>query len=141
MRNIVRESTLLWSLSSLFLGVFGLVALLLAALGIYGIMAFTVSQRSRELGLRLALGAAGSELRTQVIAGGMKLTGIGLAVGLVVVVAGAGALRGVLFGVSALDPATLGGVALLFGLVAVVAAALPAQRASRTDPLEVLRSD
>lgn len=139
--EIVQESTLLWAMSSAFLGVFGLVALSLAALGIYGLMAFSVAQRRREMGLRMALGAPGASLQRSVVMGGLKLTLVGAGAGLVLAMAGGAAARSVLFGVSALDPVTLGGVTLLFLLVATAAAAIPARRAARVDPLQVLRSE
>jgi putative ABC transport system permease protein len=128
-------------MSSTFLGVFGLVALLLAALGIYGLMSFSVAQRQREMGLRMALGADGAEIRRKVVGGGVKLTAVGIVAGVGLAVPAAVAARSVLFGVSALDPVTLVAVVSVFGLVAVVAAAVPAWRASRVDPLEVLRSE
>ncbi|MEJ2541144.1 MAG: FtsX-like permease family protein [Gemmatimonadota bacterium] len=140
-REIVRESALLWSMSSAFLGAFGVIALLLAALGIYGVIAFSVAQRRSELGLRMALGADGRTLRRSVIGDGLRLTGLGLAVGLVLAVALAGLARNVLFGVSVLDPITVGGVLALFAGVALVASAVPAWRAARVDPLRALREE
>ncbi len=139
--SIVDQKTLLWSMSSTFLGIFGLVALLLAALGIYGLMSFSVAQRHREMGLRMALGADGAEIRRKVVGGGVKLTAVGIVAGVGLAIPAAGAVRSVLFGVSALDPVTLVAVVSVFGLVAVVAAAVPAWRASRVDPLQVLRSE
>ncbi len=141
LRDIVRESTLLWTVSSVFLGAFGLIALLLAALGIYGVVAFSVAQRRSEIGLRMALGADGRALQRSVVADGLRLTGIGLAVGLVLAVALAGLARNVLYGVSILDPVTLAGVLALFAGVTLVASAIPARRAARVDPLRVLRDD
>ncbi len=139
--GIVDQKTLLWSMSSTFLGVFGLVALLLAALGIYGLMSFSVAQRKREMGLRMALGADAGVIRRKVVGGGIKLTGLGLVAGVALSIPAAGAVRSLLFGVSALDPLTVAVVVAVFGTVAVAAAAIPAWRASRVDPLEVLRSE
>ncbi len=139
--EVVKESTLLWTMSSFFLGIFGLVAILLAALGIYGLMAFTVSQRRKEMGLRIALGAESGVIQRGVVIGAMKLVTLGLVVGLSIALLGANAARNVLFGVSAMDPTTLGGVLVLFLMIALVAAAIPARRAARVDPLQVLRSD
>lgn len=139
--DVLMESTLLWSVSSAFLGVFGLVALALAALGIYGVIAFSVTQRRQEMGLRMALGADAAEIQKSVIGDGLRLTGVGLAIGMVLAVAGGSALNSVLYGVSATDPLTLGTVLALFTLVAFVASAIPARRAARTDPLRVLRDE
>lgn len=137
--EIVRESTLLWALSSVFLGAFGLIALLLAALGIYGVIAFSVAQRRSEIGLRMALGADGGALQRSVIADGLRLTGLGLVTGLVLAVVLAGLARNLLYGVSILDPVTVTVVVALFAGVALAASALPAWRAARVDPLRVLR--
>lgn len=139
--EVVKESLLLWSVSSLFLGVFGVVAVLLAALGIYGLMSFTVAERRREMGLRIALGAKGEQIQREVVWDGLKLAVVGLVLGVVFAIAGATAARSILFGVSALDPITLAGVAGLFALVTALAAALPARRAAKVDPLQVLRSE
>lgn len=139
--EIMRESTLLWSMSSAFLGVFGVIAILLAALGIYGLMSFTVAQRRREMGLRMALGADQRSITKTIVVGGLKLTGIGIGVGVVVAVTVATAARSVLYGVSAVDPVTLLAVVLGFAVVALFAAAIPARRAARVDPLQVLRSE
>lgn len=139
--EVVDQSVLLWTLISTFLGVFGLVALALAALGIYGLMAFTVAQRRQEMGLRMALGADAAEIQRSVVVRGLKLTLTGLVIGVGVAVIAAGFIRSILYGVSALDPLTLLGVTLVFGLVAVAAAGIPARRAARVDPLQVLRSD
>jgi predicted permease len=139
--EIVRESTLLWALSSAFLGAFGLIALLLATLGIYGVIAFSVAQRRSEIGLRMALGADGGALQRSVIVDGLRLTGLGLVTGLVLAVVLAGLARNLLYGVSILDPLTVGGVVGLFAGVALAASAVPAWRAARVDPLRVLRDE
>lgn len=140
-KEIVRESTLLWALSSAFLGAFGLIALLLAALGIYGVIAFSVAQRRSEIGLRMALGANGGALQRSVIADGLRLTGLGLVTGLVLAVVLAGLARNLLYGVSILDPITVAVVVALFAGVALAASAVPAWRAARVDPLRVLRDE
>ena len=139
--EIVRESTLLWTVSSVFLGAFGVVALLLAALGIYGVIAFSVAQRRSEIGLRMALGADGGALQRSVVLDGLRLTSVGLALGLTLAVGLAALARNVLYGVSILDPLTVGGVLALFTAVTLVASAFPARRAARVDPLRVLRDD
>ena len=140
-QEIVRENTLLWAMSSLFLGAFGVIALLLAALGIYGVIAFSVAQRRSEIGLRMALGADGRALQRSVIMDGLRLTGLGLVTGLALAVLLAALARNVLYGVSILDPTTVGIVVALFAGVALAASAVPAWRAARVDPLRVLRDE
>ena len=121
------------------LGVFGLLALILAAIGIYGIMSYTVAQRTREIGIRSALGAARGDVFRLVIGQGMKLTLIGLLIGLAVALLLTRLLSSLLFGVSATDPLTYIGISLLFGLVAFLASYLPARRATLVDPMIALR--
>lgn len=140
MSDVVAESQLQWSLSSLFLAIFGGGALLLATLGIYGLISYSVAQRERELAVRMALGASGSEIRRRVVGDGLELTGLGLAIGLAAALAMGRLLSTVLYGVSAADPATLGSVLGLFLVVAALASLVPATRASRTSPVTALRS-
>jgi putative ABC transport system permease protein len=122
------------------LGGFALAALVLAAVGIYGVVAYSVVQRTRELGIRMALGAGGGKLVRMVIRQGMAPVLGGMALGLVGALAGGRALRSLLFGVGAGDPGTF--VAVTFFLVAVALAAiyLPARRAARSDPMAALRN-
>jgi len=138
---VVAENQLQWSLSSVFLGIFGGGALLLATLGIYGLVSFSVSQRRRELGVRIALGATRGEIRKTVVGDGLRLTGIGLAVGMAAALGVGRLIATVLYEVSPFDPVTLGAVLVLFLAVAALASFVPAARASRTDPIEVLRSE
>ena len=123
------------------LGGFALAALVLAAVGIYGVVAYGVVQRTRELGIRMALGAGGGTLLRMVIRQGMTPVVAGLALGLAGALAGGRVLRSLLFGVGAGDPPTF--VAVTFFLVAVALAAiyLPARRAARSDPMVALRND
>jgi len=139
MSEIVAENALQWSIGSLLLGVFGALALLLASLGIYGVMAYSVAQRRREIGIRMALGATGREIRSVVVGEGLRLTALGTAIGLALVVARL--LSAVLFGVSPFDPVTFAAVAGIFAVTAVVASVLPASEAARTNPVIVLRYD
>ena len=141
MPEIVRESTVQWSMGSLFLGAFGLVAIFLAGIGVYGLVAYSVSQRRKELGIRMAIGAPGGTIRRLVLREALVLALAGGAVGLVLALAAGSAASSVFFGVGAFDPWTVSGVVALFAGLAVVASAVPAFRASRTDPTEVLRAE
>jgi predicted permease len=123
------------------LGVFGLLALALASIGLYGVTNYSVSQRTREIGVRIALGADPRTVLALVLGHGMLLVGLGLALGLVVAVAGAGALSALVVGVNPRDPLTLAGTAGVLGIVALVASYLPARRATRIDPLIALRAE
>jgi hypothetical protein len=114
------------------------VALFLAALGIYGVLAYQVSQRQREIGIRIALGSDAARIFRMVLAEGMVLLGLGFAAGLALAVAIRGALQSQLYGIGALDPLALRAVALVLGLVAIVACLVPARRASRIDPVVAL---
>ena len=128
-------------LNTLLLAVFGATALLLAALGLYSIMAATVRQRTREIGIRIALGAHPSGLRLLVLRQALVVVGVGAALGLVGVAASTRLLRALLFEVSPTDPATLGAVTLLLLFVAALATSLPAWHASRVDPNVALRAE
>ncbi len=141
MGDVVTESTGPWAIGSGFLAVFGLVAVALAALGIYGLITFSVQRRTAELGLRLALGADASRLRRGVVLDGLRLTAVGVALGLLLAAGAGQALRGVLLGVGALDPVSLSGAAGLFIAISGLASWIPARHASRIDPASVLRAD
>ena len=128
-------------LSMTLLGVFAGVALCLASVGLYGVMGLAVTQRTRELGIRLALGASRGDLLRLVLRHGAVLVGIGLAAGLLGAFVASRALRSVLYNVAPLDPAALIGAMLALSLVAFVACFLPARRASLVDPIEALRME
>jgi putative ABC transport system permease protein len=121
--------------------VFAGVALLLAALGLYGVLAGSVTERTREIGIRSALGATRRRLLTMIVRHALALTLVGLGFGLAAAVFLTDLLRSLLFGVTPTDPATFAAVALLLLVVALVAASIPAWRAARVDPAEVLREE
>lgn len=141
MEEILLESTGLWAMSSIFLGAFGLVALALAALGIYGVVAHSVAQRTREVGLRLALGADRRRILRGVVGEGLRVTAVGLLLGVSGAVVAGLLLSSLLLGVGPLDPLTLSSVVALFMLVSVGAAFLPARRAAAVEPAETLRME
>ena len=122
-------------------GAFGCVAILLAAAGIYGVIAFAVSRRTRELGIRMALGARPAQVILSLIGNGMQLVAIGSALGLAVALPVAGLMGGMLFGVSPRDGATYLSVVLLVAAVGLAAVYLPARRAARVDPVQALRAE
>ena len=117
------------------------VALTLGVVGIYGVISYIVSQRTREIGVRMALGAAGPDVTRMVLRQGMMLAGSGVGVGLVAAIGLTRLMSSLLYGVEATDPVTFGTVALMLSAVALVASYMPALRASRTDPAEALRSE
>ena len=117
------------------------VALLLALAGVYGVMAYTVSQRVPELGVRVALGAAPGDILALVVGHGAKLAGAGLAVGIALSLGASRLLQGLLFGVTPRDPAVLGSVAVLVAFAALAACYVPGRRAARVDPMAALRAE
>jgi predicted permease len=123
------------------LGIFSVLGLALASVGLYGVMAYTVAQRTRELGIRMALGAEAAGIYRVVLGQGAKLTLIGLVIGIVGGLSLARMARGVLFGVSAADPVTIGSVTVILAAVAFLASFIPARRATRVDPLVALKAE
>jgi len=125
----------------LLLGIFASVALALATIGIYGVMAYLVSQGTRELGIRIALGASQHNIVSLVVRQGMALAFSGVMIGLAAAFLLTRLIRSLLYGVQATDPITFAGISLLLAIIALVASYIPAQRAARIDPLISLRSE
>jgi predicted permease len=143
MDDVMSKSVAQPKLEAILLAMFGVLAMLLAAVGIYGVMSYTVTQRTSEFGIRMALGASRSTVLKMVISRGLRLTGIGLGAGLITGLALAFTVKRilarVLFGVSTTDPATFVLVAGLLTLVALLACYIPARRATKVDPMIALR--
>jgi len=139
MEQVLSESTARQNFNMLLLSIFAGLALLLAAIGIYGLMSYTVEQRLQEIGIRVALGAGSGDMLRLVIGQGMKLALIGLALGLAAAFGLTRLLAGLLFGVKTTDPFTYSIVALVLTSVALLACFIPARRAAKIDPLIALR--
>jgi len=140
MQQVVDETLTSRRFNALLLGLFAGVVLLLASVGIYSVLSYIIRGRSREIGIRAALGASRADVLSLVVAEGMTPTLIGIGVGVVAALAASRLLTTLVFGVSASDPLTLAGAAAALAFVALLACLLPAYRASRLDPLTVLRS-
>jgi ABC-type antimicrobial peptide transport system permease subunit len=139
MNDMVNRSVHQENLIAQLSGFFSVFALALACLGLYGVLSFAVVQRTREIGVRLALGAQKSDVVSLVVSQGLKLVLLGSVIGLVAALAATRLVSSLLYGITPTDPATFGGVSLLLGLVAVLASWLPAWRATKVDPMEALR--
>jgi ABC-type antimicrobial peptide transport system permease subunit len=141
MEQLVAGSVARQRFYAVMLSVFAGVAAILAAIGIYGVLAYAVVQRTREIGIRMALGAQRAQVLRLILGRGAMLTAIGIALGLAGAAVGTRVLQDLLFGITPLDPQTFIAVSLLFGLVATVASYLPARRATTVDPMVALRSE
>jgi ABC-type antimicrobial peptide transport system permease subunit len=141
MREIVEQSLLNRRLNLWLLAVFAGVALVLSATGLYGVISYLVSLRTREMGIRMALGARAGDVVGLVLGQGARLTLIGLAIGIAGAFALSRLLASMLYGVSVRDPLTFGAVTVVLTAVALLASLLPARRAARTDPLLAIRSE
>jgi ABC-type antimicrobial peptide transport system permease subunit len=128
-------------MAAMALGSFGVLALILAAVGIYGVMSHVVAGRTREIGLRMALGAQLSDVQKLILNQGMILAGVGSLCGLVIAFGGAHMMKSLLYGVSSSDPITFLCVALLLLGIAFLACWIPARRASRVEPMIALRAE
>jgi ABC-type antimicrobial peptide transport system permease subunit len=127
--------------STLLLSGFAAIALLLAAIGLYGVLAYSVAQRTREIGVRMAIGASPIQVARDVIRSGVSVSAIGLAVGLVAAVWGTALVSSILFGVTQHDPLSYGIAAVLLMAVAIAACAIPTRRAMSVDPVIAMRGD
>ena len=141
MNELLGESIADSRFNTALLSLFAVVALLLAAIGIYGVLAFTVAQRTSEIGIRMALGAQRSSVLRLVVGNGLTLAVVGVAIGAAVALVATRSLQRLVFGVSTADPGVFAFVALVLTAVAATAAAIPALRASRVDPIDALRSE
>jgi putative ABC transport system permease protein len=141
MEQIISGSLAERRFTMLVLIIFAATALLLAAVGIYGVMSYAVTRRTHELGIRVALGSSRGEIVGLVLRQGMRLAAIGLAGGLAAALALTRLMAGLLYGVRPADPATLLGVAMLLGGIALLACYIPARRATAVDPVVALRCE
>ena len=141
MEDVVAGATARPRFTLVLLGTFAVVALLLAAVGIYGVIGYAVSRRTQEIGVRMALGATRANVAGLIVGEGMRIVAIGVAAGLLGAVALTRLMAAMLYGVRATDPLTYVGVAVLLAVVALVASYVPARRATRIDPLVAMRSD
>ena len=139
MEQVIANSVARQNFNMLLLSIFAAIALLLAAIGIYGLMSYSVEQRTQEIGIRMALGAGSADMLRMVMKQGMMLAGIGVAVGLAIAYGVTRVLASLLFGVKSSDPWTFAGVAVVLTVVALIATYVPARRAAATPPSEALR--
>jgi putative ABC transport system permease protein len=141
MAGLARDSMLRLSFTMLTLGIASGLALILGAVGLYGILSYIVAQRTREIGVRMALGAEAGEVRKMVVVQGARVVALGVGIGVVAAVLATRALGSLLFGVQAIDAATFVGMSLSMLAIGLLASYVPARRASRVDPIESLRAD
>jgi putative ABC transport system permease protein len=141
MDDVIAGATAGARFTLVLLATFAVVALVLAAVGIYGVISYAVSRRTHEIGVRVALGASPSTVVRLVIAQGMRVVAVGVAVGLAGSLVASRLMTRLVYGVSVTDPLTYTGVAALLAVVALVASYIPARRATRIDPLVAMRTD
>ena len=139
MDQVIAESIAARRFTMILLAVFAVLALVLASIGIYGVMSYVAAQRTREIGVRMALGAQRKDVMALVLGDAARMIFIGVPIGLIAAGLLASQLKSFVFGVSTVDPLTFGGVALLLSGVAFAACLIPAQRAMRVDPIVALR--
>src|SRR5215831_14419253 len=140
MNHIVAESVARQRFSMLLLGLFAALALLLASVGIYGVMSYSVAQRTREIGIRIALGARRTDVLQMTVMQGLKLVGAGMVLGLAAAFLLTRVMTSLLYGISATDPRTFAGISLVLFAVAILASYIPALRATKVDPIIALRA-
>src|SRR5262249_27236311 len=141
MEDLLADSVSTQRFSLSLLGGFSALALILAMMGVYGVVSYTVAERTPEIGIRIALGAQGRDVLRMILAQGLKPGVIGSVVGLIAALALGRALSSLLYGVTATDPATFAIVVLLLSLVALLACWIPARRATTVDPMAALRRE
>jgi putative ABC transport system permease protein len=141
MEQVLSESLARRRLYMILLGVFAGAALLLAGVGIYGVVSYSVSQRRREMGIRIAIGAERGDVLRLVLGQGARAATLGIALGMAAALALTRLMASLLFGVSAADPLTFLAVALVLTIAALAASYIPARRAMRVDPMVVLRHE
>jgi ABC-type antimicrobial peptide transport system permease subunit len=141
LQEVYDKSLARTSFTLVMLAIAGGMALLLGAAGVYGVIAYSVSQRTREIGIRLALGARNQEVTTMFVRHGARLAALGIVCGVAVAVALTRLMSSMLFEVSPIDPLTYGGVSLGLAAAAVLASYIPALRATMVDPVEALRAE
>ena len=141
LNEVIASTTAPRRFNTLLLAVFAVVALALAAVGIYSVISYSVTQRTQEVGVRMALGARPADVIRLILKHGLALTLIGVAAGVLGGLAAARAMSGLLYGVTATDPATFVAISLLLGIVATLACYLPARRAAKVEPMAALRRE
>ncbi len=141
MAELARDSMVRLTFTMLTLGIVSVLALILGAVGLYGVLSYAVAQRTREIGVRMALGAEARQVRWMVVAEGARLVTIGVAMGVAVALASTRALESLLYGVEALDAASFAVISIAMMVIGLVASYVPARRASRVDPIESLRGE
>jgi ABC-type antimicrobial peptide transport system permease subunit len=141
MKDLYDQSMARTSFALIMLAIAATMALALGVIGIYGVIAYVVAQRSREIGIRLALGAAPAQLKQMFVRQGLALTAVGAGVGLVTAVALTQWMSSLLFGVERLDPPTYGAVLAVLAMAAAMASYVPARRAAAVDPVETLTAE
>ena len=141
MAAYLSASLMRYQLGAFLLSAVGVLALMLAAIGLYGVVSYAVATRTREVGIRMALGADGAAVRRLLTTSGVRLVVVGSGVGLVLSLLVTRLLSSLLFGIETFDPTTFVSAGLVLGVTALLAAYLPARRASRLDPVAALRAD
>jgi len=141
MEQVVGESTARSDFNTLLLSIFAGLALLLAAIGIYGLMTYSVQQRTQEIGIRMALGASPGSVRKMVVLQGMRLAAVGVVIGVAAALALTRFMAGLIYGVKTWDPVVFVTIAVLLGTVSWLATYIPARRASRVEPMVALRCE